>query len=114
MLKKLKMTTFAAVLGLVGFVLVPAAPAWAGISSNVADQKSCSAITVKGGDSKSKKLKNAKKGRDCFALLAATAINERMKICQAFSFANYHKVYKGYIDEPKYPVDLVSYCEGWY
>jgi len=69
MLKKLKLTKFAAVLCLFGFVLVPAAPAWADIYSPVADMKKCNEILDNFGKT-SKKLKYARLGRDCYKQVA--------------------------------------------
>jgi len=69
MLKKLKLTKFAAVLCLFGFVLVPAAPAWADIYSSVADMKKCNEILDNFGKT-SKKLGYARLGRDCYQQVA--------------------------------------------
>ena len=71
MLKKLKLTKFAAVLCLFGFVLVPAAPAWADIFSQVADMKKCNEILDNFGKT-SKKLGYARLGRDCYKQVADT------------------------------------------
>ena len=72
MLKKLKMTTFAVVLCLFGFVLVPAAPAWAGLSNNVEEHKSCAQIA------KGKWKKKAK----CFKRITANMHNTQVKYCR--------------------------------
>ena len=76
MLKKIKMTTFAAVLCLFGFVLVPAAPAWAGQNNNVINYERCTQIKAKKGD-----IKKAKEGRDCYKTVAAQAIKEQKEMC---------------------------------
>ena len=71
MLKKLKMTTFAVVLCLFGFVLVPAAPAWAGVVTNAAEYKSCAQIA------KGKWKKKAK----CFKAIAVSMIKQQELTC---------------------------------
>ena len=75
MLKKLKMTTFAVVLCLFGFVLVPAAPAWAGVSNNVIEFQKC----VK--TNKGKPVKKVK----CFKAVTKNMIQEQQDLCNEFS-----------------------------
>ena len=81
------MTTFAAVLCLFGFVLVPAAPAWAGLNSNNINYERCTQIKAKKGD-----IKKAKEGRDCYKTVAAQAIKEQKQICKRINN-------NGYMDE---------------
>ena len=71
MLKKLKMTTFAVVLCLFGFVLVPAAPAWAGVSNNVIEFEKC----VQGN--KGKPVKKVK----CFKAVTKKMIQVQQDLC---------------------------------
>tara|TARA_B100000767_G_C19311118_1_gene347612 strand:+ start:197 stop:457 length:261 start_codon:yes stop_codon:yes gene_type:complete len=71
MLKKLKMTTFAVVLCLFGFVLVPAAPAWAGVSNNASEFNKCEKI---------KKGKPVKKVK-CFKALTRMVMKEQKQLC---------------------------------
>ena len=76
MLKKIKMTTFAAVLCLFGFVLVPAAPAWAGQTKNVVMMNDCTQIMVKNGD-----MESAKDAINCYKYVAAQVIEEQKQMC---------------------------------
>ena len=69
MLKKLKMTTFAVVLCLFGFVLVPAAPAWAGVSSNAIEFERCG--------QKSKESNQLK----CLKKLTSQVLKEQRYMC---------------------------------
>ena len=71
MLKKLKMTTFAVVLCLFGFVLVPAAPAWAGVSNNVIEFQKC--VKIKKG----KPVKKVK----CFKAVTKNMIQVQQALC---------------------------------
>ena len=71
MLKKLKLTKFAAVLCLFGFFLVPAAPAWADIYSQVKEMKRCNEILDNFGKT-SVKRGQAGLGRDCYKQVADT------------------------------------------
>jgi len=75
MLKKLKMTTFAVVLCLFGFVLVPAAPAWAGVSNNVIEFQKC--VKIKKG----KPVKKVK----CFKALTSMMIKKQKADCKMLS-----------------------------
>ena len=78
MLKKLKMTTFAAVLGLFGFVLVPAAPVFAEpltMQQAAAMQKADYNKCVRKG----KRFK-----LECFKKLAAKMIYSRGKVCSSY------------------------------
>ena len=69
MLKKLKMTTFAAVLGLFGFVLVPAAPVFAeSLAFNKANYERCL-------------KKRGKSAVRCFKRVAAKMIASRTQVC---------------------------------
>ena len=77
MLKKLRMTTFAAVLCLFGFVLVPAAPVYASEQAAIEAQfKKC----VKKGIM-NVKVKKMKKTMKCFKKVAAAAIKKSGDVC---------------------------------
>ena len=72
MLQKFNITAYAVVLCLFGFVLVPAAPAWAGVSEDIVEYERC--VNLKG-------MQKPKKSLKCFRALTKKMINEKKKIC---------------------------------